>query len=88
MTTTAPSSTRPMSADQAAEYLGGALTDAQLIDAAQRGKISHTKLPHDGAYLFFPDDLVSYCMVPEHRRTRDQQVKKSNGRKLPKPPRV
>ncbi len=88
MTPTPTNPTRPMSADEASKWLGGVVSADQLIEAAKRKRISHTKLPHDRGYLFFVDDLVDYCMAEEHRRDRGQrEVEKSNG-KLPKPARV
>lgn len=59
---------RPMSARQASEWLGGAIDADNLIKLAQRGRIGCTKLPHDGAYLFFEADLLEYVALAGERR--------------------
>lgn len=65
---------RPMSAAQASRWLGGVVTPEKLLEAATRKRIAHTKLPHDGAYLFFESDLLEYCRRTDHRVERASGV--------------
>ena len=58
--------TKPLSAAEASAYLGGSIAADKLVELAQRGQISHMKLPVDGGYLFYAGDLADYC----HRHYR------------------
>ena len=79
---------RPLNAEQASDWLGGVVSAAQLIEVAKRRRIRHTKLPHDGAYLFFQDDLVAYCIAKDHRREAGQPQLKKSENKLHRPVRA
>lgn len=53
---------RPLSAEQACEWLGGVIDPKQLIRSAREGKVAVHRLPHEGAYLFMRADLLEWVV--------------------------